>query len=66
MLGSAAQPNHAARLESSSVIFNQLAVENEELFVAVVPVRPCRHAGRHAVDVKSDTNGKIVIKCLVI
>ena len=62
MFGSTAQPNHVARLENSSVIFNQFALENEELLVTVVPVGPGRHAGRHAVDVKSDTNGKIVIK----
>ncbi len=49
-------------LEYRAVILDQFALENEELLVPVVAMRPRRHAGRHAVDVKADAERQLVIE----
>lgn len=56
------QPDEIALFEHGAVILDQLAFEDQELFVAIVAVRPRRHAGRHPIDVKADPERLIVIE----
>jgi hypothetical protein len=62
MLRATAKPDKIAFLEHRAVILDELALENEELFMAIVAVRPGRHAGGHAIDVEADPQRLIVIE----
>ena len=62
MLGAVAQPHQITLAEHGAIILDQLALENEKLFVAVVAVRPCGHAGGHLVDMEANTQRQVGIE----
>ncbi len=62
VLRAVAQPHKVALAEYRSVVLDQFAFEDEKLLVAIVAVRTCRHAGRHAVDMETDAERLLVIE----
>ena len=62
VFGQVAVEHHVAGLQHRAIAFDQLSLQDQELFVAVVAMRAGLHAGGHAVDMEPLAQGLVVVK----